>query len=535
MILIKKALITVSDKTNLAEFARFLQKNGVEIISTGGTREFLNKNNIVSTDITSVTGRPESFGGRVKTLDFNILSSLLFDRNKDKEEAEQLNIEPIDLLVCNFYPFNRAKKNKSDINELIANIDIGGVTLVRAAAKNFHSVTVIVDANDYSLLTQELTQNNMTSSLQTRTNLMVKAFNLVADYDSDIASSMGSDNEESVFRFAFSKYKSLRYGENPHQSASVYRDNDAELGKSLLDQRQLSGKELSYNNMLDLVSALDVVSSLDNYACCVIKHNTPCGIAQNNTRKDLLRLAWEGDSVSSFGSVIAFNYKVEKEDLLFLDFNNTDKSKRKFIEVIAAPGFSDDSLSYLKIQSNLRIISLSSGYLNTHLAEKEFRFIPGGILYQQVDNILYEDLKCVTNVQSIDIAENLDLIRFGIKAVKQIRSNAIVLVRKCEDGSFQLIGQGCGQTNRLNSVKLAIEAACNSIENQDEVVDEIFANMLLISEAFFPFPDSIEYCAQQGIKTIIQPGGSIKDPVIIESCNQNGIGMYFTGIRHFKH
>lgn len=533
MSLIKRALITVSDKDNLEPFARFLQENGVEIISTGGTRDFLNSHNIDSVDITTVTGHPECFGGRVKTLDFKVLSALLFDREKDIAEAKSLNIEPIDLLVCNFYPFETLKKSQVGLSELISHIDIGGVTLTRAAAKNFHSVTVLTNPEDYAMLSAELMQNNMRSSLETRTALMIKAFNRVADYDADIAASMSALQGKSSLRLSFSEHQSLRYGENPHQAAKIYRDHRAELGAFLLDQKQLNGKELSFNNVLDLVSALDTVLLLSDHACCIIKHNTPCGLAESNNKSDLLPLAWAGDPISAFGSVIAFNCIVDKQDLVFLEFDNPDKTKRKFVEVIAAPGFTEDALLYLKIQQNLRIFSISQKYLDAHPQETELRFIPGGLLSQQANNKIFDKLECVTDRQSLDIHEETSFINFGIQAVKQIKSNAIAIVRRCRNGAFQLLGQGCGQPNRLNSVKLALDTACKNLAEQNENVD--LGDVLLISEAFFPFADSIKYCAEKGIQTIIQPGGSIRDHDIINACNQHKIGMYFIGMRHFKH
>lgn len=533
MSLIRRALISVSDKNQLEPFARFLQENRVEIISTGGTRDFLKSHQIDSVDITTVTGHPECFGGRVKTLDFKVLSALLFDREKDMAEAQRLNIEPIDLLVCNFYPFERLQKSQVSLSELISHIDIGGVTLARAAAKNFHSVTVVTHPEDYERLTAELRRNKMRSSLETRTELMIKAFNRVADYDADIASSMSALQGKSSLRLSFSEHQSLRYGENPHQTAQIYRDNRAELGAFLLDQKQLNGKALSFNNVLDLVSALETVSLLFDNACCIIKHNTPCGLAQSNHKSDLLSLAWAGDPISAFGSVIAFNCIVDKRDLVFLEFDNPDKTKRRFVEVIAAPGFTEDALVYLKIQQNLRIFSISKKYLEAHPPKAELRFIPGGLLAQQGNHKTFDKLECVTDKRSLEIHKETDLIHFGIQAVKQIKSNAIAIVRRCPNGALQLLGQGCGQPNRLNSVKLALDTVCKNLTDQNEPLD--LGHVLLISEAFFPFPDSINYCAEKGIQTIIQPGGSLRDQDIINACNEHKISMYFTGIRHFKH
>lgn len=407
------------------------------------------------------------------------------------------------------------------------------MTLVRAAAKNFRGVAVVTDPHDYEALTAELIENDTSLSLATRSKLMVKAFNEVADYDSDIATAMTELSGKTSLRLSYSEHKSLRYGENPHQTATVYRDNNAQQGSFLLDQNQLGGKDLSFNNVLDLISALDVVLPLKRYACSIIKHNTPCGLAEGDNKSNLLALAWAGDPVSAFGSVIAFNCLVDKSDVAFLEFDNPDKTKCKFIEVIAAPEFTEEALLYLKTQTNLRILSISQKFIDIHSKGRELRFFPGGLLSQDVNNKTYEKLECVTKASHLDLDKKNKLVCFGIEAIKQIKSNAIALVRECRDGSYQLLGQGCGQPNRLNSVKLALEIARKNLIDQGE--EPSLSDVLLISEAFFPFVDNIEYCAERGIKTIIQPGGSIKDKDIISACDKSGIAMYLTGTRHFKH
>ncbi len=535
---IKKALISVSDKNNLQIIGNFLSQNKVEIISTGGTQNFLKKHNISSTDITKITGNPESFGGRVKTLDFKILSAILFDRENDYLEAEKLNIEPIDLVICNFYPFKQAKQSNSSLDNLIDNIDIGGLTLVRAAAKNFKDVLVVNDPEDYSELIIELKNNKMCSSENLRKYHMIKAFNLVANYDSEIATSMTQLQNKKSLRLSFYEYETLRYGENPHQKAVIYRDFNASKGSFLLDYEKLHGRSLSYNNILDLNGALETLSGLSRKGCCIVKHNTPCGLSESTEKSMLLQLAWEGDPISSFGSVIAFNFTVDKQDLVFLHFDDFDKANRKFVEAIAAPNFTNEALHYLKNNKNIRILSFDHNYLINILKKSEIRFIPGGLLLQNSNNKKFEKLECVTQENHLNIAQKQEFIEFGLLAVRQVRSNAIIIVRHHQDGSFQVIGQGSGQPNRLNAIKLAIELAYKNLTSQSDGkqnVNNIFEESLLISEAFFPFPDSIEHCAQFGIKTIIQPGGSIQDQKVIDSCNKHGITMYFTGTRHFKH
>lgn len=533
--MIKRALISVSDKTGIVPFAKTLKKHGCEIISTGGTLSKLEESGIKVHDVSVFTKNPEVFGGKVKTLSFQISGALLFDRDKDVEEAKRLDIEAIDLVVCNCYPFEMFRRQGAGMDKLIENVDIGGPTMIRSAAKNFAHVAILTDPKDYLSIMQELDREKGAISYETRRGLMQKAFNYVADYDAMIAMAMDKLGGTSSLRFAFTRGKSLRYGENAHQKALFFKEKDSD--DSLYDMNVLNGKKLSYNNLVDISSAIDSVCDLERFACSVIKHNTPCGMSESGNQRRSLELAWNGDSISAFGSVVAFNKEVEEESVEFFHLDDEDKRKRKFVEVLIAPKFSSGALEKLRKHKNLRLIECSlSGK-----EEKEFRYFKGSLLVQDVDKKLFEGFSCVTQNEMGGLDQ--ELMKFGLKAVKQVKSNAIAIVRRYSDEAFQLIGMGAGQPNRLVSVSLALnkcrENLANEYEGEEEELESYIKseleNALLISEAFFPFPDSVEFCANYGIKTIIQPGGSIRDASVIEACNKRGITMILTGLRHFKH
>jgi phosphoribosylaminoimidazolecarboxamide formyltransferase/IMP cyclohydrolase len=515
----------------ITDLANALQKNNCEIISTGGTKKTLEEANIAVTDISKVTGNSEAFGGRMKTISFAIESALLFDREKDAEEAINLGIEPIDLVVCNLYPFAQKKSAGAEEEELIENIDIGGPTMIRAAAKNFRYVLVLTDPIDYQGIIQELEENDGCISLKTCKKMMRKAFHYTADYDALISQTMDELAGKTSFRFHFSDEKELRYGENPHQKAFLLKK---QTGKSsLFDLHFLHGKDLSYNNILDLHSAIESVRPLAQPTCAIVKHNNTCGLASAKSKENLLELAWQGDSISAFGSIIAFNFPIQKEDVAFLQLDNPDKKQRKFVEVVVAPKIEKDALAYLQNHKNLRVIE----YPMENTSEKfEFRFLENSLLVQSKDEMLYHDLQVVSE-NTIQIEDKKELIEFGIHTVKQLKSNAIALVRITKNGCLQLIGMGAGQPNRLNSTKLAIEKAKENLQKEvsEKDVKQELEKTILISDAFFPFPDNIELAAKEGITVIVQPGGSISDKKIIETCNQLGICLIFTGIRHFKH
>lgn len=532
---IKRALLSVSDKTAIAQFAQSLHRFGCEIISTGGTKTVLEQAGVPVTEISRVTGNPEAFGGRMKTISFQIESALLFDREKDKDEARQLGIEAIDMVVCNLYPFSEVKRKGADFDRLIENIDIGGPTMVRAAAKNFKYVAVITDPGDYAALIDELQANEGALTYETRFYLMRKAFNLTADYDAAIASAMDESAGALSLRLSYSRASGLRYGENSHQQAFFLRQNGA--ATSFYDMNVLQGKELSYNNIVDMYSAVDSVRDLKRCGCAIIKHNNPCGLAEGTDQRQIFELAWAGDPVSAFGSVIAFNRPVEKETVAFLNLDAGNKMERRFVEVLVAPQFHSDALNYLSQNKNLRVVEFDPSLMN---ADQEVKVLFNSLLLQTVDRSLFEKTETVTE-RGMEIDEAL--LEFGLIAVRQLKSNAITIVRRLKNGDFQLLGMGCGQPNRLNSTQLAIRRAQENLRAEfsgpphqaDAYIEGQMGEALLVSDAFFPFPDNAELAGSAGIKKIVQPGGSIRDKSVIEACNRLGIAMVFTGVRHFKH
>ncbi len=535
MIKIKRALLSVSDKTGIVDLAKTLKEMNCDIISTGGTKKVLEEAGIEVIEISTVTGNPEAFGGRMKTISFNIESALLFDREKDKQEAEKLNIKPIDMVVCNLYPFAKVKEQGADLETLVENIDIGGPTMVRAAAKNFKYVTTITDASDYDAIIKELQENEGCISYDTRFKLMRKAFNHTADYDALISTTMDEQAGERSLRLTFTDGRKLRYGENSHQDGFFYKEGGAD--NSIFDMKVLHGKELSYNNIGDIQSAIDSVKNLKRFGCAVIKHNNPCGLAEGDNQRKVFEDAWAGDPISAFGSIIAFNKPVDLKTVEFLNLNNENKMLRKFVEVIIAPKYSNEALEYLQFHKNLRVIEFDP---QNSKHKFEIKYLSGSLLMQDCDNKLYDKIENVAEKQ-IDIDLKKSLIEFGIKAMRQVKSNSIIIVRELSDKTYQLLGMGAGQPNRLVSTKLAIDKARENLTNEyqgddlQDYIEEELGKAVLVSDAFFPFADNVELAAESGIKTIIQPGGSIRDKKVIKKCNELGVAMVFTGIRHFKH
>ncbi len=531
---IKRALISVSDKTGIDEFAQVLSSMGCEIISTGGTKKVLEEAGIDVVDISKVTGNPEAFGGRMKTISFQIESALLYDREKDADEAEKLGIRPIDMVICNLYPFGKVKDEGADLGTLVENIDIGGPTMLRAAAKNYKYVTVITDPYDYQRVEDELAENDDQISLDTRFYLMRKVFNHTADYDALIASTMDETAGELTPRFAFNQAKELRYGENGHQTAFFLREKKAK--DSLFDMEVLHGKELSFNNIVDMYGAIESVRDLQNNGVAVIKHTNPCGLCEGPDQRKAFELAWAGDTVSAFGSVIAFNAPVGLEAAQFLNLDAENKMERKFVEVMIAPDFSEEALEYLYQHKNLRVVKFDPQRLTPAV---DIKILFNTALYQTTDNKLLNKVEYVTEKKA-DIP--YDLARFGLIAVRQLKSNAIAVARK--NGEYnQLLGMGCGQPNRVNSTQLALKKCYENLdmefsgveaEKEKYFADEM-AKAVLTSDAFFPFADNIDFCNEYGIKTILQPGGSIRDKSVIKRCDELGMAMAFTAVRHFKH
>ncbi|MFH1728110.1 MAG: bifunctional phosphoribosylaminoimidazolecarboxamide formyltransferase/IMP cyclohydrolase [Pseudomonadota bacterium] len=537
MLKIKKALLSVSNKDGIVALAKALVANGCELISTGGTGKVLKENGIGFTEISKVTGNPEAFSGRMKTISFEIESAILFHRDNDAKEASDLGIEAIDMVICNLYPFKNYRDENADLDTLVENIDIGGPTMIRAAAKNYKFVACLTDPAQYENIIFELNKNAGSLSLETKEKLARLAFNHTADYDSMIAETL--DQRFGVYskRLSFSKGMKLRYGENPHQEAMFYKQNDFE--NSLFDMEILGGKELSYNNIVDIDGAIYACKDLDRFGCAIIKHTNPCGLCEGDDQLEVFEKAWASDPVSAFGSIIAFNKPLKLETAKFLELDHEDKFKRKFVEVIIAPSYADETLEYLKLHKGLRIIKLDP--LSSNM-KADYKFLNGTLLLQDSDNELLKDLTLVTK-RECDILTK-EFIEFGLKACRSVKSNAIVVIRKFKNNNyFQLLGIGAGQPNRVNSVRLSLDRMLENLKNEftgpetefEAYKKEELERIVLISDAFFPFPDNIEIMNEYGIKTVVQPGGSIKDRAVIKKCDELGISMFMTGMRHFRH
>jgi phosphoribosylaminoimidazolecarboxamide formyltransferase / IMP cyclohydrolase len=521
LIQIRRALVSVSDKSGLAELAHYLHDSNVEILSTGGTAKYLRGEGIAVVEVSDFTGFPEVFDGRVKTLHPKIHGGLLAIRsNPAHQEQMQLHgIRPIDMVVVNLYPFREAAaRGGSTFPEVVEQIDIGGPSMIRSAAKNSDSVAVVTDPRDYAWILQELQANGCSLSAATKFILAQKAFACTASYDGAIAAyfservwspkgpvkvEVGMPHLDII---SLEKVKDLRYGENPHQRAALYaRVSQPPVG--VAGAEVLHGKELSYNNLLDSDAAWNLVCEFDRTAAVIIKHNNPCGVAQADTLCAAYVMARECDPVSAFGSVIAFNRKVEDD--------TATEIASTFVEVVLAPEYSEKALEILKTKKNLRLLrmSLKSAYALEH------REISGGFLLQDRDlhYLRPDQLKLVT--RRAPTATEMEAFMFGWRVVKHVKSNAIVL---CD--TTRTLGVGAGQMNRVDSVRLASQRAVLPLEG-----------CVMASDAFFPFPDGIIAAAGAGVKAVIQPGGSLKDAEAIEAADAHDMAMVFTGIRHFRH
>ena len=504
----KRALISVSDKTNIVEFAKGLEKHGFEVISTGGTYTHLKNTGVSCISIEDVTNFPEILEGRVKTLHPKIHGGLLSKRGNElhnKHVAEN-NIEYIDLVCVNLYPFEATvKKEGVSEEEIIENIDIGGPSMLRSAAKNFNDVAVVTDINDYDRVLSELEQGGIT--YETRRALAIKVFNTTASYDAAIANYFNKKDKLVPERLtlSYNLQDSLRYGENPHQKAYHYvQDNNESY--ALQNAVQLHGKEMSYNNIQDASAALDILAEFDETTCVAVKHMNPCGVATGSSVFEAYSRAYEADPVSIFGGIVAVNGKVDKE--------TAEKMHSIFLEIILATDYDEEALEILTKKKNLRIYKLSEKN-NNH--EQQIKSVRGGILVQDFNDKLADEYESVTE-KKVDETQQRD-IEFGLKVVKHVKSNAIVVVK---DG--QTLGIGAGQMNRVGSCKIALEQA-----------GEKARGAVLASDAFFPMRDSADMAADYGIAAIVQPGGSIRDQESIDACNEKGVAMVFSKIRHFKH
>ncbi|MCH9644107.1 MAG: bifunctional phosphoribosylaminoimidazolecarboxamide formyltransferase/IMP cyclohydrolase [Gammaproteobacteria bacterium] len=511
----KYALLSVSNKTNLETLATAFRQLDITLLATGGTAQYLKQHNIEYTDIADYTGFPEIMGGRVKTLHPKIHGGILARRGTDDETLQQNQINPIDYVVVNLYPFEQTiQKTDCSLDDAIEKIDIGGPTMLRAAAKNYQHVTAIVDPNDYPRVIESLQQQQGTC-LALRCELAQKVFALTSHYDSHIAHYLQNESllPDSALALKYPHKEKLRYGENPHQHAALLYNDTTVCGSNLAQAERIQGKELSYNNLVDADAAYQCVNNLgtDQACCTIIKHATPCGIAQADTLLKAYQLAYAADSQSAFGGIIAFNRS--------LDADTAKKIiQQQFVEVIIAPEFHRETLDVLQSKPNIRLLKCQPA----HQKSIELRSISGGILTQQVDNqpFNHDAFKVVTQRQP-DAQEMQDLL-FAWHAVRYVKSNAILFVHK-----GQTLGIGSGQTSRVLSTELAILKAKHADLKLDGAV--------MASDAFFPFADGLQLAIDAGIKAVIQPGGSKRDAEVIQAADDANIAMVMTHQRCFKH
>jgi len=518
---ITRALLSVSDKTGIVEFARSLQdQHGVEILSTGGTAKLLADKGIKVIEVSDYTGFPEMMDGRVKTLHPKIHGGVLGRRGIDDAIMQEHNIPAIDLVVVNLYPFEQTVANPDcDLPTAIENIDIGGPTMLRAAAKNHKDVTVVVNASDYATVLNEMQSNNGAVNDAVRFDLAVKVYEHTAKYDGAISNYLGAINSEGkkdtfprTFNSQYLKAQEMRYGENPHQSAAFYVEADTKEA-TVATARQLQGKELSYNNIGDTDAALECVKQFnEGPSCVIVKHANPCGVAIGKNLLDAYNLAYSTDPESAFGGIIAFNQELDAETAAAI-------CERQFVEVIIAPKVSTEASEIVSAKKNVRLLECGE-WSGEAVQRLDFKRVNGGLLVQNSDLLLYNELKVVSERQPTEQEMN-DLL-FSWKVAKFVKSNAIVYGR-----NNMTIGVGAGQMSRINSARIAgIKAEHAKLEVKGSV---------MASDAFFPFRDGIDNAAEAGIVAVIQPGGSMRDEEVIAAANKHGMAMVFTGMRHFRH
>jgi phosphoribosylaminoimidazolecarboxamide formyltransferase/IMP cyclohydrolase len=518
---VSRALISVSDKTGIVEFAQALTEQDVELLSTGGTFRLLSENNIAVTEVSDYTGFPEMMDGRVKTLHPKVHGGILGRRGKDDEVMAEHGIKPIDMVIVNLYPFAATVADPNcDLPTAIENIDIGGPTMVRSAAKNHQDVAIVVNASDYKTVVDEMQANQGQLNYTTRYQLMVKAFEHTAGYDGMIANHFGArntDNEKrdfsDTFNIQYFKTQEMRYGENPHQKAAFYTEaNPTEA--SVATAVQLQGKELSFNNIADTDAALECVKQFDQPACVIVKHANPCGVSVAVDISTAYQLAFATDPESAFGGIIAFNRELDAATAAAI-------CEKQFVEVIIAPSVAADAIPVVAAKKNVRL--LECGTWGTERPQDfDYKRVNGGLLVQDRDNgmVTEQDLKVVTERMPTEL-EMGDMM-FAWKVAKMVKSNAIIYAK-----NNQTVGVGAGQMSRINSARIAgIKAEHAGLE----VVGAVMA-----SDAFFPFRDGIDNAGAAGISCIIQPGGSMRDDEVIAAANEHGMAMVFTGMRHFRH
>jgi len=511
---IKTALLSVYNKKGIVEFAKSLSEIGIEVVSSGGTARKLREGGVKVTELSDFTGYPEMMDGRVKTLHPKIHGGILMDRDKEQhvKEAEKNQIKPIDLVVANLYPFEETVLGESTLDQAIENIDIGGPTIIRAAAKNFKHVTVVCNPADYGKVLEEVKKGDISEEL--RKKLAVEAWEHIAHYDTVIEkyfrSQFGQGFEYPEYlNLTFKKKQDLRYGENPHQTAALYID-EHEKNPSVLKAKQLQGKMLSYNNMLDANSAYNLVKEFERPTAVIVKHNNPCGIASNPDIYEAYKTARSVDPEAAFGGIVAVNREVDKK--------LAEEITSRFVEIVMAPSFTDDAKVVFSKKKNLRLLELpiTKGLVR----HRRYRSILGGFLVQDSDVELYKEIKVVTKRQPTE--EEMEAMMYAWRVSKYVRSNAIIYAKK-----NRAVGIGAGQMKRVDAAKLGAMIAKDFGESLEGAA--------MASDAFFPFRDGIDYAAELGVTAIIQPGGSVNDEEVIKAADEHNIAMIFTGMRHFRH
>ena len=504
---INRALLSVFNKTGVTELAKSLHELGVEILSTGGTAKILRNANVPVTDVSNYTQFPEIMDGRIKTINPLVEGGILGLRDKHADDAKANNIKWIDLVVCNLYPFSDAvSREDCDLAMALENVDIGGPTMIRSAAKNVGWVCVAVDPSDYSTITDELRSGEI--SFETRQRLSAKAFGHTAQYDTIIHNYLKDEDLSDDFSLSFEKHSELRYGENPHQSAAAYKipgNNEPNILNATIHQ----GKQLSYNNIMDADGALACVREFDAAACVVVKHSNPCGVAVGNNLLDVYTHAFNADSMSAFGGIIAFNRTCTKDI--------ADAITSVFVEIVLAPGFEPEALDVFKKKKNLRVLEI--GEFGKRFKKSEVRNVDGGLLVQNTDTKILskDDLTVMTKAQPSE--QDIETALFTWRVLRHAKSNGILIAKE-----NTTVGLGAGQVSRVDAVHMALRKGGENVKGG-----------VMASDAFFPFRDSIDAIKDSGIKVVIQPGGSIRDQEVIDACNEYKIAMVFTGTRCFKH